>query len=97
MEWSRDLESGGGGFDSRLPEVGSGSRFRYFRYFREVSGSGLRTCLDRFGKVLEKMSGGSENLFFSKMIGSMFPESGRFRIALLSYIRTNLIEKGGNI
>ena len=30
MEWSRDLESGGGGFDSRLPEVSSGSLFRDF-------------------------------------------------------------------
>ena len=54
MEWSRDLESGGGGFDSRLP-------FEIFRMSWEVSGSGLGTFLDRFGKILKKCPRGSEN------------------------------------
>ena len=46
----------------------------------EVSGSGLGTFLDGFGKVLEKMSDGVRKSSFSKLVGSMFPESGRFRI-----------------
>ena len=65
MEWSRDLESGGGGFDSRLPEVtfwsGRGHFFVILGMSWDVSGSGLGTFLDRFGKVLENMSDGSEN------------------------------------
>ena len=51
----------------------------------DVSGSGLGMFLDRFGKVLEKMSDGVRTLTFSKMAGSIFPESGRFRIAFLTY------------
>ena len=73
MEWSRDLESGGGGFDSPLPEVtcwlGWGHFFVIFGMSWEVSGSGLGMFLDRFGMVLEKMSGGAPNTQFSKMIG----------------------------
>ncbi len=48
MEWSRDLESGGGGFDSRLPEVGSGS---LFRHFWDVLGSVWEWFGDDFGWV----------------------------------------------
>ena len=58
MEWSRDLESGGGGFDSRLPEVGSGS---LFRDFSDVLGSvweGLgdifRQVWEGFGKIVRR-------------------------------------------
>ena len=62
MEWSRDLESVGGGFDSRLPEVtfwtGRGHVFEIVRMSWEVSGRGEGTFLDRFGKVLEKMTDG---------------------------------------
>ena len=56
MEWSRDLESGGDRFDSRLPEVRSGSLFRHFGMSWEVSGSGLGTFSDGFGIVLKKIS-----------------------------------------
>ena len=42
----------------------------------DVSGSGLGTFSDGFGMVLEKMSDGVEQLQFSKMTGSIFPESG---------------------
>ena len=57
MEWARDLESGGGGFDSRLPEVtfchflvGSGS---LFRDFSDVLGSVWEGLGDLFGQVWE--------------------------------------------
>ena len=50
MEWSRDLESGGGGFDSRLPEVTSGS---LFRLFWDVLGSVWEWSGDVFRQVLE--------------------------------------------
>ena len=56
MEWSRDLESGGGGFDSRLPEVSSGS---LFRDFSDVLGSVWEWSGDVFRQVwegFEKMS-----------------------------------------
>ena len=42
----------------------------------DVSGSGLGMFSDRFGMVLEKMSDGVENVKFSKMSGSISPESG---------------------
>ena len=48
MEWSRDLESGGGGFDSRLPEVSSGS---LFRDFSDVLGSVWEGLGDIFRQV----------------------------------------------
>ena len=51
----------------------------------DVSGSGLGMFLDGFGRVLEKMSDGVRKSKFSKMTGSIFPESGRFRIAFLTY------------
>ena len=54
----------------------------------EVSGSGLGMFLDRFGKVLKKMSDGVRKLKFSKMARSIFPESGRFRIVFLTYPRS---------
>ena len=67
MEWSRDLESGGGGFDSRLPEVtfwsGRGNFFAIFGMSWDVSGSGLGTFLDGFGKVLENMSDAVRTFF----------------------------------
>ena len=50
MEWPRDLESGGGGFDSRLPEVGSGSLFRDFSH---VLGSVWEGLGDLFRQVWE--------------------------------------------
>ena len=60
MGWSSDLESGGRGFDSRPPEGHFGDFFVNFKMSWDVSGSGLGTFLDRFGKVLEKMSDGFE-------------------------------------
>ena len=42
----------------------------------DVSGSGLGTFSDGFGMVLEKMSDGVEQFQISKMVGSIFPESG---------------------
>ena len=68
---------------------GRGHFFVIFGMSWEVSGSGLGMFLDRFGKVLEKMSGGVRKVKFSKMAGSIFPESGRFRIAFLTYPRSN--------
>ena len=47
----------------------------------DVSGSGLGTFLDRFGEVWENMSGGVQKTKISKIAGSIFPESGRLRIA----------------
>ena len=96
MGWSSDLESGGTRFDSRLPQVtfwsGRGHFFVNFGMSWEVSGSGLGTFLDRFGKVLGKTSDRVEQTKFSKMSGSIFPESGRFRIAFLAYPRTTNIK-----
>ncbi len=46
MEWSRDLESGGGGFDSRLPEV-------TFSIFSDVLGSVWEGLGDIFRWVWE--------------------------------------------
>ena len=42
----------------------------------DVSRSGLVTFSDWFRMVLENMSDGVEKLKFSKMAGSIFPESG---------------------
>ena len=96
MGWSSDLESGGTRFDSRLPQVtflsGRGHFFVNFGMSWEVSGSGLGTFLDRFGKVLGKTSDGVEQTIFSKMPGSIFPELGRCRIACLAYSRTTNIK-----
>ena len=65
MEWSRDLESGGGGFDSRLPEVGSGS---LFRDFSDVLGSVWEGLGDIFRQVWEGFEkcptgSGTNNIF----------------------------------
>ena len=54
----------------------------------DVSGSGLGTFLDGFGKVLEKMSDEVRKSTFSKMVGNVLPESGRFRISFLAYPRS---------
>ena len=72
---------------------GRGHFFVIFGMSWEVSGSGLGMFLDRFGKILEKMSDGVRKSKFSKMTGSIFPESGRFRIAFLAYPRTEHIKK----
>ena len=58
----------------------------------DVSGSGLGTFSDRFGMVLEKMSDGFEKYKFSKMTGSIFPESGYLKITCLGYPRPKNIE-----
>ena len=57
----------------------------------DVSGSGLGMFLDRFGKVLEKMSDEVRKSKKSKLAGSIFPESGRFRIAFLTYTGQKII------
>ena len=56
----------------------------------DVSGSGLGTFSDGFGMVLEKMSDEVGKSKFSKLTGSIFPESGRFRIAFLAYPRPKI-------
>ena len=48
MGWSSDLESGGRRFDSRLPEGRFGVTFSSI--LGDVSGSGLGTFSDGFGK-----------------------------------------------
>ena len=58
----------------------------------DVSGSGLGAFSDGFGMVLEKMSDGVRKSTFSKMTGSSFPESGRFKITFLAYPRTQNIK-----
>ena len=76
MEWSRDLESGGGGFDSRLPEVSSGS---LFRDFSDVLGSVWDGLGDLFGQVLEgfeKCLTGSKNEDFQNWPGVFFLSRG---------------------
>ncbi len=97
MERARDLESGGGGFDSRLPRSLFGRVgvmfFVIFWMSWDVSGSGLGMFLDRLGKVLEKVSDGVRKSQFSKMTGSMLAESGRFRIAFLIYPRSKIPKK----
>ena len=72
--------------------AGLGHFFVIFGMSWEVSGSVLGMCLDRFGKVLKTCPTGSENCFFFKMIGSILPESGRFRIAFLTYPRSQQIK-----
>ena len=61
MEWSRDLESGGGGFDSRLPEVRSGSLLCHFwdvlGSVWEWSGDIFRHVWESFGKNVRWGSG----------------------------------------
>ena len=74
------------------PRSVRGHFFVIFGMSWEVSGSGLGMFLDRFGKVLGKMSDGVQKLKFSKMTGSIFPESGRFRIAFLTYPRAKNIK-----
>ena len=58
----------------------------------DVSGSGLGTFLDGFGMVLKKMSDKVGKSKFSKMPGSIFPESGRPRIAFLAYPGIKMIK-----
>ena len=59
---------------------GRGHFFEIFGMSWEVSGSGLGMFLDRFGKVLEKMSDEVRKSTFSKIVGNVLPESRRFRI-----------------
>ena len=72
---------------------GRGHFFVIFGKSWEDSGSGLGTFLDICWKVLKKMSDGVPKLKFSKMAGSIFPESGRFRISFLAYPRTKISQK----
>ena len=58
----------------------------------DVSGSGLGTFSDGFGMVLKKMSDGAEKSNFSKMAGSIVPESGYLEITCLGYPRPKNIE-----
>ena len=94
MEWSRDLESGGGGFDPRIPEVASGS---LFRDFSDVLGSVWDGLGDLFGQVWEgfgkkRMMGLKIKKKTKQLLGVFFPESGRFRIAFLTYRRSKNIK-----
>ena len=58
MGWSSDLEPGGRGFDSRLPEGRFGIILgSLFRQFWDVSGNGLGTFSDGFGMVSQKNVG----------------------------------------
>ena len=56
----------------------------------DVSGSGLGTFSDGLGMVLEKMADGVAKLTFSKMAGSIVPESGYLKIICLAYSRPNI-------
>ena len=97
MGWSSDLESGGRGFDSRPPPRSFlGNFFVNFGMSWDVSGSGLGTFSDMFGMVLEKMSDGFEKYKFSKMTGSIFPESGYLKITYSGYPRPKHIESSEN-
>ena len=77
MEWSRDLESGGGGFDSRLPEVRSGS---LVRNFSDVLGSVWEGLGDIFRQVWEgfekHVRRGPKIFFFQKLPGVFFLSRG---------------------
>ena len=75
---------------------GRGHFFVIFGMSWDVSGSGLGTFLDGFGKVLEKMSDEVRKSTFSKMVGNVLPESGRFRISCLAYPRSKNIQKSKN-
>ena len=80
-------------FPARAKSVGGffpaflGNCFINFGMSWDVSGSGLGMFLDGFGMVLENMSDGVEKLQFSKMTGSIFPESGYLKIVCLGYPR----------
>ena len=63
---------------------GRGHFFVNFGMSWDVSGSGLGMFLEGFGMVLEKMSDEVGKSKFSKLTGSIFPKSGRFRIAFLT-------------
>ena len=58
----------------------------------DVSGSGLGTFSDGFGVVLNKCRMGPGDDFFSKMTGSMFPESGYLKIVCLGYPLRNILK-----
>ena len=90
MGWSSDLESGGRRFDSRLPKGRFGVTFSSIGMFWDVSGSGLGTFSDGFGMVLKNMSGGFEKIIFSKMAGSICPESGCLKITCLANPRPKI-------
>ena len=90
MGWSPDLESEVAGSIPGSPRSGRGHFFVNFGMSWDVSGSGLGTFSDGFGMVLEKMSDEVGKSKFSKMTGSIFPESGRFRIAFLAYSRAKI-------
>ena len=64
-----------------------GNLFVNFGMSWGVSGSGLGMFSDGFGLVLKKMSDGGEELKFSKMAGSIVPESGYLKIICLGYPR----------
>ena len=74
-----------------------GNFFVNFGMSWDVSGSGLGTFSDRFGMVLQKMSDGVEKYKFSKMTGSIFPESGYLKITCLGYPRPKNIESLENV
>ena len=56
-----------------------GHLFVNFGMSWDVFGIGLGMFSDGFGMVLKKMVGGAEQIKFSKMAGSIFPESGYFK------------------
>ena len=97
MVWASDRGLGGrvGRSPVRFPAPRGSVRGHFFVNFGmswDVSGSGLGTFSDRFGMVLEKMSDGFEKYTFSKMPGSIFPESGYLKLTCLGYPRPKNIE-----
>ena len=74
-----------------------GNLFVNFGMSWDVSGIGLGTFSDRFGMVLQKMSDGVEKYNFSKMIRSIFPESGYLKITCLAYPRPKISNLKKNI
>ena len=74
----------------RFPASRRSLRGHFFVIFGmswDVFGSGLGTFSDGFGMVLKKMSDAADNLIFSEMSGSMFPESGYLEITFFAYPR----------
>ena len=64
--------------------VGSGSLFEIFGMSWDVSGSGLGTFLDWFGKVLENMSGEVEKIKIFKNAREYFSQVGALQNSIFS-------------
>ena len=87
------LGPGIGGSPVRFPASRRSFRGHFFVTFSsilECLGMCLGMLSDGFGMVLNKMSDEAEKLNFSKMTGSMFPESGYLKITFLAHPRPTI-------